>query len=312
MTIICGAHSGWGTGGGASGRELALEAGGSRRHDARMGAVMDAEQLRGRLHEVRILDARAGPEGRRAYERQHLVGAVYADLEADLAAPTDAPERGGRHPLPPLERWTDTLGRWGIGPQTPVVVYDDRGGMMAAARAWWMLRAVGHQEVHVLDGGLPSALEAGLPTTDRPPQLEARPPYPAQRWRLPTADADTVERVRTDPGWRVLDVRAPERYRGETEPLDPVAGHIPGAVNLPCTGNLSERGGLHAPDELAARYRELLGDVSPDRIVVSCGSGVTACHTLLALEHAGLSGASLYVGSWSEWCRSGRPREPGP
>ncbi|HEX6100048.1 MAG TPA: rhodanese-like domain-containing protein [Thermoanaerobaculia bacterium] len=239
-----------------------------------------------------ILDARP----RAAYEAGHLEGAIHADLETQLSAKGD-PAQGGRHPLPPVERWLAQLEEWGITPATHVVVYDDADGANAAARVWWMLRAVGHENVEVVTdwrnvgrGFSPPAPGGG--------GLKPRP----TSWQLPTVTIDEVDRLRNDPSWRVLDVRSRERFRGETEPIDPVAGHIPGAVNLPYTDNTGK-----SPEELRAMYEELLGDVPPERLIVHCGSGVTACHTLLALDRAGLHGAALYVGSWGEWCRNDRP-----
>ena len=240
---------------------------------------------------VVILDARS----RDAWEAGHLEGAIHADPERQLAAPGD-PAKGGRHPLPPLDQWLRQVAEWGITPETRVLVYDDQNGANAAARAWWMLRAIGHEHVEVWSaeaapphcdsresesGGVASA----LPTPDT--------------WQLPTVTMEQVDRLRTDPNWRVLDVRSRERFRGETEPIDPIAGHIPVAINLPYTENIGK-----SPEELRAMYEELLGGVPPERLVVHCGSGVTACHTLHALDKAGLHGASLYVGSWSEWCRN--------
>ncbi|HJL14230.1 MAG TPA: sulfurtransferase [Sandaracinaceae bacterium LLY-WYZ-13_1] len=269
--------------------------------------IVSPEALRERgLAGLRVLDARMGPDARERYAARHLEGAVFVDLETELSGDTSRPERGGRHPLPSLEDWALTLGRLGITPTTPVVVYDDAGGAKAAARAWWMLRAVGHDAVAVLDGGLPAAEAAGLPTASGETTVEPAPPYPVERWVAPTKTIDEVAALGRDEGWRLIDVRARERYRGDREPLDPAAGHIPGARNVPLAENLDEGGRFLAPEALRALYAERLGDVSAARVVVSCGSGVTACHTVLALEHAGLPGASLYVGSWSEWCRSGR------
>jgi thiosulfate/3-mercaptopyruvate sulfurtransferase len=200
------------------------------------------------------------------------------------------------------------VGAWGIGPDTEVVAYDSAGGSNAAARLWWMLRALGHERVAVLDGGLQAALAAGLALTAEIPAPEQRDPYPADRWRLPLADAEAVEAIRRDGTRKLLDVRAAERWRGDSETLDPVAGHIPGSVNLPWADNLQPDGRFKPPEELRAQYGALLAGLPADRLTVHCGSGVTACHTLLALEVAGLDGAALYVGSWSEWCRSDRPR----
>lgn len=247
--------------------------------------------------DVVLLDARTS-----GYEAGHLPGAQRADLETQLSTARDPgadPARGGRHPLPPLDRWLAQIGDWGIGPETHVVIYDDQSGANAAARAWWMLRAVGHERVSVVDGGLAAA---GLPLTTDVPSVTPRPPYPATSWQRPTVDLPRVDTLRRDDDWKVLDVRSRERYRGETEPIDPIAGHIPGAVNLPFAENL-ENGRYKSPETLRAMYEELLDGTPPERLVVHCGSGVTACHTLLALETAGMEGAALYVGSWGEWCR---------
>jgi thiosulfate/3-mercaptopyruvate sulfurtransferase len=245
-----------------------------------------------------LLDARS----KAAYDSGHLANAIHADVEVHLSEKND-PARGGRHPLPPLDRWLRQLGEWGIGPETNVIVYDDQAGANAAARAWWMLRSVGHERVAVLDGGFQAAVDAGWNVTTDAPRIVARAPYPAERWQRPVVDREDVDRLRRDPAWKVLDVRSAPRFRGETEPIDPIAGHIPGAVNLPFAENL-EGDRFKSPDALRAQYEQFLGDTRPDHLVVHCGSGVTACHTLLALEAAGLDGASLYVGSWSEWCRN--------
>jgi thiosulfate/3-mercaptopyruvate sulfurtransferase len=250
-----------------------------------------------------LFDCRTGPKAREAYAEGHLPGAVFADLETDLAAPTAHPERGGRHPLPDAARFAARLGEWGVTPASHVVVYDDQGGANAAARMWWMLRSLGHRYVQLLDGGLQAALAEGFTLTRDPAQRSAQPPYPEQAFGWPTADIHEVERARARPERRVLDVRATPRYRGETEPIDPLAGHIPGAINLPFAENL--RGGrFKSAEELRDQYLNLLSGVDPKQLIVHCGSGVTAAHTLLALERAGLPGAKLYVGSWGEWCRN--------
>lgn len=274
--------------------------------------ILDAEALAARLSTVRLLDARQDPG---EFAAGHLPGALHADLNRHLSTACDPgfdPARGGRHPLPDPARFAAQLGEWGIAPDTEVVTYDASGGGNAAARLWWMLRALGHDRVSVLDGGLPAALAAGLAlTTERVPVAPC-PPYPAAAWVRPIADLEAIDTRRRDPALRVLDVRAPERYRGETETLDPVAGHIPGALNAHWMDNLGPDGRFLDPGALRARYLDLLGGTPPERLTVHCGSGVTACHTLLALEVADLSGATLYVGSWSEWCRSGREIALGP
>ena len=271
-------------------------------------SLISAADLRDRLPSIRLLDARQDPA---EYASGHLPGAFHADLNRHLSTasePDHDPALGGRHPLPPVARFAAQLGAWGIGPDTEVVVYDASGGGNAAARLWWMLRALGHDRILVLDGGLQAALEAGLTLTVEYPAVNPLRPYPADRWRLPLSCMDTVEAVRRDATRKVLDVRAAERWRGDSETLDPVAGHIPGSLNLAWTDNLRSDGHFKSPRELHAQYELLLAGTPPDRLTVHCGSGVTACHTLLALEVAGLRGAALYVGSWSEWCRSDRPK----
>lgn len=273
--------------------------------------LLDPAVLASRLASVRLLDARQDPAD---FAAGHLPGALHADLNRHLSTATDPgfdPARGGRHPLPDPVRFAAQLGAWGIGPDTEVVAYDASGGGNAAARLWWMLRALGHGRVSVLDGGLAAALAAGLPLTTELAAPEPRPPYPAAAWTWPRASLEEVEARRRDPAFKVLDVRAPERYRGESETLDPVAGHIPGVLNAYWMDNLGPDGRFREPAALRRTFLDLLDGTPPERLTVHCGSGVTACHTLLALEAAGLPGAALYVGSWSEWCRSGREMAQG-
>jgi thiosulfate/3-mercaptopyruvate sulfurtransferase len=272
-----------------------------------MDPVIAPEAL-ARLENVVLFDCRSGPGARAEYARGHLPGALFADLETDLSQKGD-PARGGRHPLPSAEVFAKRLGEWGVSPDTHVVAYDDQGGANAAARLWWMLRALGHPNVQVLDGGLPAALVAGLTLTGEAARPIPCEPYPATRWFGRLADVEEVERARQASDQRVLDVRAAARYRGEHEPIDPIAGHIPGAHNIPLTENLRD-GRFKSATELRQLYGGLLGGLGSDRLIVHCGSGVTACHTLLALDRAGMPGAKLYVGSWSEWCRQERPMEP--
>jgi thiosulfate/3-mercaptopyruvate sulfurtransferase len=228
---------------------------------------------------------------------------VHAQLERDLAAPAHDPAHGGRHPLPDAQAFAATLGRWGITPSSRVVAYDDQGGANAAARFWWMLRAMGHRDVRVVDGGLAALRDAGFALTSDLPAPASQPPYPGAGWAQPLADIDEVDQARGAPDRRVIDVRAAFRFRGDSDPFDPVAGHIPGARNAPYADNLRADGTFKSSDELRAQLIAALDGIAPAQTIVHCGSGVTACHTLIALERAGLPGARLYVGSWSEWCR---------
>jgi thiosulfate/3-mercaptopyruvate sulfurtransferase len=260
------------------------------------------------LTDVVLIDCRPDPH---AYAAGHLVGARHAQLERDLAAPVHDPAHGGRHPLPSAQDFAATLGRWGVTPSSRVVAYDDQGGANAAARLWWLLRAAGHRSVQVVDGGFAALREAGFPLTTEAPAPEAQPPYPCAALAGEVADIDEVERARGAADRRVIDVRAAPRFRGDSESIDPIAGHIPGARNAPYAENLRADGTFKSADELRAMLAGVLDGVAPAQTIVHCGSGVTACHTLLALERAGLPGAKLYVGSWSEWCRRPeRAREP--
>lgn len=253
-----------------------------------------------------FIDARARTGAPDAYRRGHLVGAFYADLENDLSAPTPDAAAGGRHPLPPLDDWYGTMSTWGVTPERNVLIYDDAGGGMAAARVWWMLRAAGHTRTLVIDGGWGAIVAYGLPIEvgDGPRTHATVDPYPRIVNEWPTIEQHEV--ANRAPKTVLLDARAAERYRGEVEPIDPVAGHIPGAVNLPWQ-TLVQDGRTLPVDALRARFDAILDGADPSSVICSCGSGVTACHLLLAMETAGFSGAKLYVGSWSEWCRSGRP-----
>lgn len=258
---------------------------------------------------TRLVDARfslADPQsGAAGYAAGHLPGAVYADLNRDLS---DLSRQGhGRHPLPDSEAFAATLGRWGIGADTQVVVYDAGDGSMAAARLWWLLRLIGHRRVAVLDGGLAAWQAAGQPVVADETRVPALPPYPGHFDLAQVAAADEiVARLAQAPGW-LIDARAGERYRGEVEPLDRVAGHVPGALNRPFALNLRD-GRFRPAAELRAELEPLLGAHAPGEAVMMCGSGVTACHLLLAFEIAGLPGARVFADSWSGWSSDpGRP-----
>ena len=237
--------------------------------------------------------------GERSYLQAHIPGAAYAHLERDLSSPV-VPGVTGRHPWLSVEDATQLFSRLGIGPGVQVVAYDDAGGALAAARLWWMLRWLGHSAAAVLDGGWGKWLAEGRPATVGE---ESRPPrqfQPHLRSEL-LVDAAAVDAARQDPAYRVLDARAAERYHGQNETIDPVAGHIPGALSAPYQENLDTKGVFRPADELRQRYQALVGETPPERTIYYCGSGVTAIHDLLAMLHAGLGEGRLYAGSWSEW-----------
>ncbi|WP_345072772.1 sulfurtransferase [Hymenobacter fastidiosus] len=272
--------------------------------------VLTAPELRHRqaTESVVVIDARSGPEARSRYQAGHLPGAQFVDLETDLARPTANAAHGGRHPLPPLAEFARLLGQLGIGPTTRVVVYDDKNGANAAARFWWMLRSAGHAAVQVLDGGLPAALTAGFGISAGVVVSQPVAPYPVGEWQLPTAPTAEVQHASKTGHSLIIDVREAFRYRGEAEPIDLVAGHIPGAVNVPFSTNLDAAGQFLPPAALREKYAAVVGTRAPEQVIVHCGSGVTACHTLLAFAQAGLGVPKLYVGSWSEWSRHDFPR----
>ena len=258
-----------------------------------------------------IVDCRfdlAKPQsGEQAYREGHIPGAVYAHLDRDLSSPIT--KESGRHPLPDPERFARRLGEWGVSTETQVIAYDADTGAYAA-RLWWLLRWIGHEAVAVLDGGLRAWTEAGLPLTTEVPQRTptrfiARPNRSA--W---LSTGEVAEKIRA--GWRLLDARAPERFAGKVEPIDPIAGHVPGAINHPLASNLNAEGRFLSAEDLRARYTRSQAGVEDDRTVAMCGSGVTACHLLLGMEIAGKRGARLYAGSWSEWIRDpDRPKAIG-
>jgi thiosulfate/3-mercaptopyruvate sulfurtransferase len=237
--------------------------------------------------------------GEAAWRAGHIPGAVYAHLDRDLSGAVTATT--GRHPLPTPDAFAATVSAWGISNATQVVAYDADTGV-SASRLWWLLRWVGHRAVAVLDGGYKAWLGAGLrATTDVVVRVPAQ--YVAKPDRTAWLDANEVASRVTHSNWRLLDARAPERFAGEVEPIDAVAGHVPGAINHPYSTNLAANGRFLKPDQLAERFDGSQRGANNDHTIVMCGSGVTACHLLLAMEVADEHGAKLYPGSWSEWIR---------
>ena len=255
---------------------------------------------------VVVLDCRfyltSVEQGPEVYREGHIPGAGYLNLDHDLSSPITP--QSGRHPLPDFDQLIETFRLKGVSQATQVVVYDDCGGAMAS-RAWWLLRLLGHEAVAVLDGGYPAWIAAGLNVSDQLPQ-----PRPGNL----TGTADSMmllplEQVAAFAEVGMLvDARTPERFRGEQEPIDPIAGHIPGAVNRPLQLNLTADGLFKPAEVLQQEWLSLLGDYQPQQVAHYCGSGVTACHNMLSMEHAGLQGSKVYPGSWSEWiCDPQRP-----
>jgi thiosulfate/3-mercaptopyruvate sulfurtransferase len=238
--------------------------------------------------------------GEREWKAGHIPGAAYAHLDRDLSGTKTG--TNGRHPLPDQAVLAQTFGRLGVTSGKQVVAYDQDSGMFAS-RLWWLMRWLGHDAVAVLDGGFAKWVAEGraISVAAAPHDDHPRPEFHAAPRRDMTITIDEVAAHARDADWRLLDARAPERYRGEVEPIDPVAGHIPGAASYFFQRNLDERGTLRTPEDLRARFAPYINGIVPEHIVSYCGSGVQACHNLLALEHAGVTGAKLYPGSWSQW-----------
>lgn len=236
--------------------------------------------------------------GRRDYEDAHIPGASYAHLDDDLSG-LIVPGKSGRHPLPEIDIFSQTLARWGIGAGVQVVAYDDSGGAIAA-RLWWMLRWLNHDAVAVLDGGWPRWLRESRPVRTGVESRTGREFTPRPRPEM-LIDSAGVEEMRENSNSRLIDSRAAERYQGENEIIDPVAGHIPGAISGPYADNLDAAGLFLSQKELRARFEAILAGASPEQAAFYCGSGVTAAHNLLAMVYAGYRDARLYAGSWSEW-----------
>jgi thiosulfate/3-mercaptopyruvate sulfurtransferase len=291
-----------------------------RRHRGKLDpmqykTLIDAQSLArliGRAGVV-IVDCRfdlAAPEaGREAFVAGHVPTAVHADLNRDLSARIEP--HTGRHPLPERAEFARTLGGFGIDRQTQVIAYDAANGMFAA-RLWWMLRWLGHAGVAVLDGGFAAWKAHGGAVQSGPaPAATPRQFTPGAALESLRTSAEVAAALASG-GHLIVDARAPERFSGAVEPLDPVAGHVPTAINAPFAANLGADGGFLPPQELRARWLARLGTHPPERVIAMCGSGVSACHDLLALAAAGLPGAALYAGSWSEWIRDpSRPTATG-
>ncbi len=268
--------------------------------------LISALELQQHIHDPNwiIIDCRfslANSEaGNFAYRHGHLPNARYAHLNNDLSSRIT--DTTGRHPLPDFNVLVKKLSAWGVSNQSQLVVYDDAGGAFAG-RLWWLLRALGHDDVAVLNGGIKHWQQQGYALTTHLPTIK---PASFRAYSNPNLwlTANQVENLLAKKTIKLIDARTAERYRGEQESIDPVAGHIPYALNRPLPLNLNAKGLFLSHDQLRAQFKQLIGSTAPENVVHYCGSGVTACHNLLAMEYAGLAGSKLYAGSWSEWIRN--------
>ena len=269
-----------------------------------MKPIITATELTEIFHQENlvILDARTGKDARENYLQNHIKGARFIDLDKDLAEIGEDAAFGGRHPLPKISKFAETIQNLGISEDSYIVVYDTSNGANAAARCWWMLKSFGIEKIQVLSGGFKTAEKAGIPLKSGEEIFEKTSFILRENWGLPTSTLENVEQEIAENSAIVIDVRDAYRYRGESEPIDLVAGHIPGAINIPFSENLDENGEFISPEILKEKYQQLLND-KPEKLIIHCGSGVTACHTILALDYAGFPIPNLYVGSWSEWSR---------
>ncbi len=255
-----------------------------------------------------IIDVRSGIDAKERYLKGHIENAIFVDLDSQLADIKKDTSIGGRHPLPTIDKMSSLLGSLGIQTDSHVVIYDDAFGGNGAARFWWMLRAVGHQKVQVLNGGLQYAEKHGITISTSIPEITIETmPYPVTEWLLPLVSIQDVEKASISGSSLIIDVRAEERYQGYFEPIDKIAGHIPNAVNYPYFDHLTDEGTFRTVDEIQKIYDFIFSQHNANQIIVHCGSGVTACHTLLALDYAGFPIPNLYIGSWSEWSQNGKP-----
>lgn len=273
----------------------------------RISPIITAEEIQNLSQEnLAIVDAGSGDSAYENYLIEHLEGALYVDLNKDLAEIPENAKNGGRHPLPSLEKFAEVLYRLGIDKNSHIIVYDDKNASNAAARFWWMLRSAGIENVQVLNGGLQMAKEKGLSINSEIIKAKKVEKLSLKDWQLPKVNIDFIEKNSENPEFLFIDVREKDRYDGNSEPIDEIAGHIPGAINIPFKENLNEDGTFKNPEILHEKFAEFLKDIPLEKTAVHCGSGVTACHTLLAMDYAGFEIPNLYVGSWSEWSRNNK------
>lgn len=268
--------------------------------------IITSEQLKNLYCEdLIILDARVGKDAHQSYLKKHIKGARFIDLDKDLAEIGEDAAFGGRHPLPNIKKFGETISLLGISENSHIVVYDDKNCSNAASRTWWMLKSFGLKNVQVLDGGIQIAEKEGLKFSSGEETFQKCELIKTENWLLPLSALEDVENELIKCSAIVIDVRDTYRYRGESEPIDLIAGHIPGAINIPFSENLDDNGNFLEAEILREKYSELLKG-KPEKLIIHCGSGVTACHTILALVYAGFKIPNLYVGSWSEWSRRER------
>lgn len=277
----------------------------------KMSPIINADELLALYQKgnLVIIDCSNEKDAQFNYNERHLDGALFVDLNTQLADIKENLSNGGRHPLPSFEQFSETLSSLGITPENHIIIYDHKNAANAAARFWWMLKSIGHDKVQILNGGFQAAEKLGFPINNKIKNIIKSKHYKINKWGLPLSDIFEVEKASKDQNYIIIDVRENKRYTGEIESIDLIAGHIPSAINEPFTNNLDEDGFFLKPLQLKKKYQTIFKNINPKNIIVHCGSGVTACHTLLAIYYAGLKIPKLYVGSWSEWSRNNKKIE---
>jgi len=278
-----------------------------------LSPIINVDELKLLVHKVTdvvIVDVSNEKNAKENYLQQHLDKAIFLDLNKDLADIKTDLALGGRHPLPQIANFLDLLSNIGISSDTRVIIYDHKNGANAAARFWWMMKSVGHKNVQVLDGGFQEAERKNYPVNNHLSIPKKVGNYiTITDWQLPVVNLEEVDLASRNKDHLIIDVREKPRYDGEFEPIDLIAGHIPNAINIPFLDNLDEDGLFKAPEKLREKYQDIFNEFDNSQIIVHCGSGVTACHSLLAMSYAGLNIPKLYPGSWSEWSRNNKPIE---
>lgn len=276
---------------------------------SKLSPIIQVSELK-ELHQKNdliILDVSNGNEAQLNYNQKHLDGAIFVDLNSQLADIKEDVSKGGRHPLPTLENFSKLLSTLGITPKKHIILYDNKNGANAATRMWWMLKSVGHEKVQVLNGGFQEAERQNFPINAEKVYAISTEEYKIDDWKLPQININEVQEASKSLDYLIIDVRDANRFKGEIEPIDLVAGHIPNAINIPFSTNLDKNGLFLSPEILREKYKNIFNNKKSSEIIVYCGSGVTACHTLLAMDYAGFEMPKLYVGSWSEWSRNNKP-----
>lgn len=271
--------------------------------------IIEANDFVDLLKSKPLIIIHAGNNAKEEYNQYHMPNAIYVELNEDLSEKSLDPKFGGRHPLPNIENFNQFLNKLGIHENSHVIVYDTMNSSNCAARMWWMLKAASIEKTQVLNGGLKAIEKYNLQTQEIPKIEKSSVKYKFNEWKFPIANIDLITEFSTDEDALIIDVREEKRFNGEEEPLDLIAGHIPNACNLPFKHNLTEEGLFKDSQTLNTQYKDLFQNKNIDKIAIHCGSGVTACHTILAFAHAKLPIPKLYVGSWSEWSRNNKPIE---